>query len=168
MPVGLFTSCKDANSLMEQIPPLCNKTMQVIKNMLAGLQTGTLSINSFSGAWGNGWWRFCFIWGETDLMDTWIRAEPVGNHIEFNIVLFSAMKYPLGYYSILKELILNQGPAALCFFCINASETLPKNGEKNVEVPSRGHQTPDTQLSPQQASDTGPSTGRRWGEMQSI
>lgn len=32
MPVGLFASCKDANSLTEQTLPLCNKTIQVIKN----------------------------------------------------------------------------------------------------------------------------------------
>lgn len=63
-------------------------------------------------------------------MDTSIRAEPVGHHLEFNIILFSAIKYPLEYYSILKDLKLNQGPVALCFFCINTSETLPKNREK--------------------------------------
>lgn len=98
-------------------------------------------------------------------MDTWIRAEPVGHHLEFNIILFSAIKYPLEYYSILKDLKLNQGPMALCFFCINTSETLPKNREKNVEVPSRGHQAPDAQPSPQKASGTGPAMGRKQGEV---
>lgn len=54
MSAGLFAFCKDANSLMEQTLPLCNKTIQVIKKFLAGLQTRTLSINRFSGARENG------------------------------------------------------------------------------------------------------------------
>lgn len=117
MPAGLFASCTDANSLTEQTLPLCNKTIQVIKKHLAGLQTRTLSINCFSGGSRNGYWRFCFIPEEIDLTVSWIRAEPVRNHIQFNIILFSATKYSLWHTAFLK--ISNEIRATLhCVFVL--------------------------------------------------